>query len=126
MKKSRWVLFAAIVFASSFASSHVVRATEADNDALSLKVTCQTATASAFGGGFNIDALCKAGQVVVTGGYQCTDAGGNLVEFDVSENTFHFSNVTPDGWQVIGTNTGLIDASCRVCATCTKGTGSLQ
>lgn len=87
---------------------------------LGLAVVCETETAPAEGG-FNIDALCSAGQVVVSGGYQCTDSNGDLLSVTVQENTFHFSNVTPDGWQVIGLNPNGVDGSCRVCATCTTG-----
>ncbi len=87
---------------------------------LSLTVVCETETAPA-GGGFNVDALCPNGQVVVTGGYQCTDSDGNLEDINVQENALHFANVTPDGWQVIGTNPGEEDCSLRVCATCNAG-----
>ena len=90
-----------------------------DQESLSLNVVCETEAANAVDGGFNIDALCSAGQVVVAGGYQCTDSAGNLVNSSVQENSFHFTGTTPDGWQVIGT-TGNTD-SCRVCATCTTG-----
>jgi hypothetical protein len=86
---------------------------------LTLTEVCETESANAVDGSFNIDALCGAGQVVVAGGYQCTDIGGNLVASSVTENTFHLNNVTPDGWQTVGTT--AVDASCRVCATCTAG-----
>ena len=89
---------------------------------LTLNEVCETESANAVDGSFNIDALCGAGQVVVAGGFQCTDAAGDLVASSVTENTFHLNNVTPDGWQTIGTT--ATDASCRVCATCT--TGSVQ
>ena len=159
MKKSRWVLFAAIMFVSGFAYAQVARADTFacvnkssgtpkivascdvgtnnapchNNDvcvdlssssagaSLSLTVVCETQTASESDGGFNIDALCPAGQVVVSGGYQCTDANGNLLNTNVQANGFHFSNVTPDGWEVIGTTQIAAGNKCRVCATCNLG-----
>ncbi len=120
MKK--WVLLSVTMAICIFAYSQVVRAV--DVDSLTLKVVCETESTSADGfGTFNIDALCPAYDVVVAGGYQCTDSSGNLTAINVLENTFHFSGTTPDGWQTIGTVLSGIEASCRVCATCTKGTG---
>ncbi len=90
---------------------------------LALQIVCETENTGA-NGSFNIDALCPAGDVVVTGGYACaTDSAfGTPAPATLSVNTFHFSNVTPDGWQSIGALDSGTSGTCRVCASCTTGT----
>ena len=88
---------------------------------LSVGVTCQTESVSGGGGGFNIDAICPAGDIVLNGGYSCTDSGGTPIEIDVTVNTLFFSGVTPVGWQTVGFDDSETDGSCRVCATCVPG-----
>jgi hypothetical protein len=93
-----WVYVAGVVL-----SSAMTRA-----DETKLGIICQDQPVTDTSPGFNINVQCPAGQVVVTGGYQCTEsADGDLLESDVEENTFAFTTptnkpTTPTGWQTIG------------------------
>ena len=63
-----------------------------------------------------------AGDIVLTGGYTCTDTvTQGLLHVTVQENTFAFSNVTPIGWQTVGVNNSADAGNCRVCATLRPG-----
>lgn len=85
-------------------------------------VVCETENTDG-NGGFNIDAICPAGDVVLSGGYSCaTDSTFRTPSpATLSENTFHFSSVTPNGWQSVGSLDSGTEGTCRVCATCTPG-----
>ena len=62
------------------------------------------------------------GDIVLTGGYTCTDTvTQGLLNVSVEENTFAFSNVTPMGWQTVGVNNSADAGNCRVCVTCAPG-----
>jgi len=94
-----------------------------DLSALSLQVVCETENTTSTGG-FNIDAICPTGDVVVSGGYECAtnNTFATPAPATLSVNTFHFSNVTPNGWQSIGALDSGTSGTCRVCATCATGT----
>ena len=87
---------------------------------LAIGVTCTTNNVSQGNGGFNIDAICPAGDIVLSGGWSCVDGESNVNNATVSVNSFFYSDFTPVGWQTIG-NTGTFSGSCTVCATCAAG-----
>lgn len=90
------------------------------SSSLSIGVTCETENVGAGDGSFNIDAVCPAGDVVVSGGWSCVDGAKNVTDATIAENTFFFNNITPVGWQTVGHATAH-DGSCTVCASCTPG-----
>ena len=90
---------------------------------LTLAEVCSPANGVAADGFFNIDVTCPAGDVVVTGGYSCSDliAPSGILEVAVSVNTFFgFPGLT--GWQTIGQNLSEDVGTCQVCISCTPGT----
>lgn len=94
-------------------------------NALSVGVTCASASVPG-GGSISQSAMCPAGDIVLAGGYTCTDpsSGNGLLEVDVEENNFLFGGlggVTPIGWQTIGFNDSEDSGSCQVCVTCVPG-----
>jgi hypothetical protein len=93
-------------------------------NALSVQVVCMSSSVAA-GGNFNQQATCPMGDIVIAGGYACTDTNGDLLSVTVEENTFVFGapgGVTPIGWQTVGfNNNGEASGSCNVCVTCAPG-----
>jgi hypothetical protein len=122
MKTLSWFPIALIAIGAILISSANAKA---DGNGLRLGVVCQDQTVTQASPKFNIDAICPAGQVVVTGGYACFDTDGDVLPVEVDENTLFFSNVTPTGWQSVGHVMTFEDpteaAKCRVCATCSQG-----
>jgi hypothetical protein len=83
---------------------------------------CNTESVSGLGG-FNTQATCPSGTTATGGGYQLTSAAtGDLLGVSVNESQPVFSNITPTGWQVIGTNLTTIPGKMRVCVLCTMRT----
>jgi hypothetical protein len=69
--------------------------------------------------GFNQSASCPSSQTATGGGYQLTSqATGDLLGVSVNESMPLFSNVTPVGWQVVGSNLTAIAGRIRVCVLC--------
>jgi hypothetical protein len=99
------------------------------NPTVSLSAALSCASSSVGpGGNFNQQSpTCPAGDIVLTGGYSCTDTDnpGNLLPVTVSENTFVFSGTTPVAWQTVGFSTSEDHGSCQVCVTCVPGTSTL-
>src|SRR5580704_2866970 len=88
---------------------------------LSVGVVCASSNVPATGA-FNQQAACPSGDIVLTGGYTCTDTvTQGLLDVSVEENTFAFSGVTPMGWQTVGVNNTADAGNCRVCVTCAPG-----
>jgi hypothetical protein len=89
---------------------------------LSVGVVCASSSVPS-GGGFNQQATCPTGDVVLSGGYTCTDplSSNGLLRVLVEENTFVFSGVTPTGWQSVGENDSEDAGTCQVCVTCAPG-----
>jgi hypothetical protein len=84
-------------------------------------VVCASSSVGADGG-FNQQATCPTGQVVLSGGFACTDSvTQGLLNVTVEENTFAFSGVTPMGWQTIGVNNSADAGTCEVCVSCANG-----
>ena len=89
---------------------------------LSVGIVCANSSVGPMGN-FNQQATCPAGDIVLTGGYSCTDTDNpsNLFPVTVVENTFAFTGVTPMGWQTVGTNTTSDNGDCKVCVSCVPG-----
>jgi hypothetical protein len=92
---------------------------------LSVGVVCDSSSVPGLGG-FNQQAMCPTGDIVLSGGYSCTDTltTNGLLPVTVEENTFLFGGaggVTPIGWQTVGLNNTEDDGNCRVCVTCAPG-----
>lgn len=72
-------------------------------------------------GGFNDEATCPSGSSAMGGGYELvTTDFSNLLAASVNENNFVFSNTTPTGWEVVGTNNTSIAGKIRVCVSCAQ------
>ena len=70
-------------------------------------------------GGFNAQATCPSNRKTSGGGYQLTStATGDLLGISVIESMPVFTNTTPTGWQVIGSNLTTISGKIRVCVIC--------
>ena len=72
-------------------------------------------------GGFNNEALCPANTTATGGGYELVSKDfTQLLGASVNESMPVFSNTTPKGWEVVGSNTTTINGTIRVCVLCAK------
>ena len=119
MKKYSAAFIVVTMLASTLALSPAARA-DSNSPSPEFTVVCTNASVAPFGG-FNQDAICPTGYSAGGGGYQLTDTfNGNILNPVVGVNIFHFTNVTPDGWQTIGVNPTGESATIRVCASCAQ------
>jgi hypothetical protein len=70
-------------------------------------------------GGFNNEATCPSGSTATGGGYELVSKDfSQLLGASVNESMPVFTNITPTGWEVVGSNLTTIEGTIRVCVIC--------